>query len=257
VSARPEERPAMRVLDVSHLPAATLDARDPVWWGNTLLLFIESTSILLMLMVYFYLQKNFDHWPPPRIDTPPALFDPLPDLGASSWNLVLLLLGCVPIAWTDRIARRHITDVNRRAAEASREASGPTEARTRDEAVPRTEKVRERSWRQRGEGTWPVFALMTLAGVVSIWLRFREFHGLKFPWDANAYASTVWTLLGLHLTYIVLVTIELLLLTIWVGLKGLTDKLARDVTCIGITWYWTAGVWLVLYLVVDWFPRWK
>ena len=44
-------------------------------------------------------------------------------------------------------------------------------------------------------GLWVMFAISILTMV----LRFYEFPGLRFHWNDNAYASIVWTTLGLHL----------------------------------------------------------
>src|SRR5207248_1070724 len=61
--------PAM--LDVSDLPESGWDSNDPVWWGNLLAILIETTTIALLIASYFYLRRNFDEWPPPRIDEAP------------------------------------------------------------------------------------------------------------------------------------------------------------------------------------------
>jgi heme/copper-type cytochrome/quinol oxidase subunit 3 len=75
-------------LDVSHLPPHAYGSREPLWWGNLLLLVIEGTMFALALATYFYLRKNFAHWPPPP--TPdPALF--LPTI-----NLVVILVSLAP-----------------------------------------------------------------------------------------------------------------------------------------------------------------
>jgi cytochrome c oxidase subunit 3 len=89
-----------------------------------------------------------------------------------------------------------------------------------------------------------------ILGAIVIGLRFLEFHSLHFQWNENAYASIVWTILGLHLTHLVIATSENLIMTVWVFVKGLDDKHARDVRVTASYWYWVAGIWLVLYLVV-------
>jgi heme/copper-type cytochrome/quinol oxidase subunit 3 len=96
-------RPA---LDVSHLPTSAFDERSPLWWGNLLLMFIESTTLAIMLASYFFIRMNFDQWPPPKVDVIPPIGRPLPDLGAGTADVVLMVLACLPMYWTDMAARR-------------------------------------------------------------------------------------------------------------------------------------------------------
>ncbi|MDB5326058.1 MAG: hypothetical protein JWM57_1627, partial [Phycisphaerales bacterium] len=37
-----------RVIDVAELPVTVFGSRSPVWWGNTLMMCIESTTLLLL-----------------------------------------------------------------------------------------------------------------------------------------------------------------------------------------------------------------
>ena len=43
-----------------------MDARAPMWWGNLLLIFIETMTMGLLVASYFYIRRNFWEWPPPR-----------------------------------------------------------------------------------------------------------------------------------------------------------------------------------------------
>jgi cytochrome c oxidase subunit III len=97
--------------------------------------------------------------------------------------------------------------------------------------------------------------LMMLLGAVTIALRFVEFRSTHFRWDDNAYASVVWTILGLHLMHLLIAALEALVLATWTFRKKLDDKHARDVRLLAIYWYWIAGVWVILYGVVYFGPR--
>jgi heme/copper-type cytochrome/quinol oxidase subunit 3 len=57
-------------LDVSGLPTEAFGHRAPLWWGVLLLVAIESTSMGLLLVSYFYLRGNQDVWPPNTIGRP-------------------------------------------------------------------------------------------------------------------------------------------------------------------------------------------
>ena len=192
-------------IDARTLPAGAIDHRAVVWWGNTLLLLIESTMFALLIAVYLYLRQNNLWWPPPR----PGLLDPAPSLGIATVNLVLMLLSCVPMYWSDQAAI------------------------TRD----RGRIVR-----------WSGVAIAMAAVIIA--LRFAEFHALHFRWDDNAYGSIAWTILGLHLSHLAIVTVEGALTWLYVARKGLDLKHALDVRCSAIYWFWVMAVGALLYLIV-------
>ena len=99
-------------------------------------------------------------------------------------------------------------------------------------------------------------ALMVVIGLGTIALRFLEFSALKFRWDDNAYAAIIWTILGMHLLHLITGTAENLLMALWVWLKGLDVKHARDVRVGAVYWYWIAAIWIPLYAIVYFGPRW-
>jgi heme/copper-type cytochrome/quinol oxidase subunit 3 len=93
-------------------------------------------------------------------------------------------------------------------------------------------------------------------GVVCIALRFVEFQALHFKWNDNAYASTVWLILGMHLAHLITATCENAIMTLWIFVKGMDAQHARDIRVTGVYWYWVIGIWVLLYLIVYWGPRW-
>jgi len=92
-------------IDVSNLPHHGFDTFDTIWWGNNLLLAIETSMFVLLIATYYYLRQNFNLWPPPLAQLTAPL-DPLPDLSFGTANLVLLLLSCGLMFWVDLSARR-------------------------------------------------------------------------------------------------------------------------------------------------------
>ena len=199
-----------RVLDVSDLPDHAMDARDPVWWGNTLLIFIESTTVILLLVTYFYLRRNFTEWPPPQSNAFPPLFKPVPEWKIPTVETVMLVLACLPMYWTDMAARR--LDLRK---------------------------------------TLLGILLMLVITIIAVVMRFTEFHGSHFRWDDNAYGSLVWTLLGLHLTYLLAVGAEFIIMGLYMLRHGIDPKHALDVTLAGGTWYWLAGTWILVYATIQ------
>lgn len=204
------------VIDVSGLPASAMDHRSPIWWGNTLLLVIETTMFAIMVATYFYVRVvDFDQWPPPSVNRLPVVYHSLPRLAIPTINLAVLLLSVVPMIWVDRACLAR----NVRAVRVG-------------------------------------LSLCVLLGIATIVLRFYEFPALQFKWNDNAYASITWTLLGLHLAHLITATAENSLMTAWVLARGLDDKHARDVRVTALYWYWIAAVWVLLYALIYWGPRW-
>jgi heme/copper-type cytochrome/quinol oxidase subunit 3 len=79
------------IIDVSNLPPSAIDHRSPIWWGNTLLLAIETTMFAILVASYFYLRQNFENWPPPQVNYQPINLHPMPDLFWGTLNLVIIL----------------------------------------------------------------------------------------------------------------------------------------------------------------------
>ena len=236
--APPDARPT---LDVSHLPAEARDSRSPAWWGNALFMLIETTTVALLLASYVYLWRNFPQsgWPPPAAAHDPPVLKPVPELLVGTLN-VLLLIATVPLmAWTDLVCRRQFDRLEQ--LKASKTEEVPPGMADRPEKRP----VRV------------LFAMGVLValGVVSLVLRWHEFPALIVQWNENAYASLVWTMLGLHFVYIAIEVIEVAVLFGWTAIYGLGENQATDVILTAAYWYWTVGVGVVIYGVVYWFPR--
>ena len=98
--------PTPKHLDVSHLPDHAWDSHAPVWWGNLLAILIETTTVGIMLVTYFYLRRNFGQWPPAQVHQFPVNPDPNPYLFWGTLNVVLIVGGCVPMYICDMAARR-------------------------------------------------------------------------------------------------------------------------------------------------------
>jgi heme/copper-type cytochrome/quinol oxidase subunit 3 len=96
----------LRVIDVSKLPANAMDWKSPVWWGNTLMILIETTTVALLVASYFYLARNYPEFPPPRGDRTPVIYHAVPDLPMGTANLVLIVAACIPMYLTNQAARK-------------------------------------------------------------------------------------------------------------------------------------------------------
>jgi heme/copper-type cytochrome/quinol oxidase subunit 3 len=205
---------ARDVIDVSLLPSEAIDYRSPIWWGNALLLCIETSMFMILIASYLYFRRNFDAWPPPKVDQVPPNFHPLPLLPLATVNLFVLLLSLFPMA----VAAHGCVKMNQR-----------------------TVKI--------------ATTISFLLAVTAIVLRFFEFGSLQFRWDNNAYGSITWAILGVHLMHLIIMCVEDGLMTVYVWIKGLDDKHARDIRVTAIYWYWVVAMWVLLYWLVWWYPR--
>jgi heme/copper-type cytochrome/quinol oxidase subunit 3 len=237
VTTAPPGRPA---LDVCGLPAESRDSRSPSWWGNTLFMLIETTTVALLLASYVYLWRNHPQsgWPPPATIHDPPILKPVPELLWGTVNIVLLLGTVVLMVGVDRFCRRQFDALEQL------DASKPSEV---PEGKP---KPPERPATVLGG-----LAVLLVLGCVSLAIRWHEFPGLIVMWNENAYAGIVWTMLGLHFLYVGIEVVEIAVMLLWIALFGLGENQATDVILTAAYWYWTVGVGVVIYLVVYWFPR--
>lgn len=201
------------VIDISELPHHEFDTYDPVWWGNNLLLAIETSMFMILIATYFYLRQNFTLWPPPVAQLT-ATLRPLPQLGYGTANTILLLLGCIPMVFADLAARRDNRDRARIA-----------------------------------------LVICAIVGFTSLVLRGFEFSAVYFRWDSNAYGSVVWFMLGMHMLHLMILTTEVVLLTVWVFKREFDMKHRVDIVTVGVYWYWVVAIWVVLYAIIYFTPR--
>lgn len=114
----------------------------------------------------------------------------------------------------------------------------------------------DRAARRGDRRTVQIALVLCLAfGVAAMVLRGYEFRAVKFRWDANAYGSIVWFTLGMHAAHLLTVTLEAFLLTLWVFLRKFDMKHRVDITVVAVYWYWVAAVWLPLYAMLYFVPR--
>jgi heme/copper-type cytochrome/quinol oxidase subunit 3 len=84
----------------------------------------------------------------------------------------------------------------------------------------------------------------------SLALRGVELTQLPFRWDDNAYASTFWTILGLHTFHMVTTTGENLLLLAVLFRGPVEAKFPVDVHVSGVYTYFVIGSWVPLFAVL-------
>lgn len=99
--------------------------------------------------------------------------------------------------------------------------------------------------------------VMSLIGIANLVARVYEFPSLMSTWDANAYASITWMLLGLHTVHLVTDWADTVVLTVLLMFNELVDgKRFMDVSENSDYWYFVVVTWIPIYLVIYWAPRW-
>jgi cytochrome o ubiquinol oxidase subunit 3 len=102
------------------------------------------------------------------------------------------------------------------------------------------------------------YLLMSLAatfvlGVAFLTLELNEF--IKFvseghSWQQSAFLSSFFTLVGTHGLHILIGLIWLVVLVAVIAGRGLTSKVARQLTIFGLFWHFLDLVWIFIFTVV-------
>lgn len=94
-----------------------------------------------------------------------------------------------------------------------------------------------------------------LLALLFLVLKFIEYSNVPYRWDSNAYGSIVWTIIGFHSAHVIV----LLMKTLIVGtlaFRGFFDSERRlGVIINGMYWHFVVIVWIPLYFVLYWSPR--
>jgi cytochrome c oxidase subunit 3 len=97
--------------------------------------------------------------------------------------------------------------------------------------------------------------VMSAIGVVAVVLRAFEFAHTRVWWDASAYGSIVWFVLGLHTTHIATDLGETIVLAALMFTRHGRGRRFSDVTDNCFYWNFVVITWIPLYVMLDWTPR--
>lgn len=102
---------------------------------------------------------------------------------------------------------------------------------------------------------WSTVVCCAAGGAVAF-LRWRQFDLLPFDWRENTYASFVWVLTGFHLMHVVSAVLGTAVIA-WFAAKGYyTEQRRLGVQVDTIYWYFVSAIWIPIYCVLYWAPRW-
>ena len=194
------------VLDAG-LPDQGFSHHAPFWWGSTLMITMEGAGFAILIVTYFYIRRNFNASSPPRT--------PLPELGASTLNVAVLVVSILPMWYVVKLAQNH----------------GKS--------------------RLIGVG----LLLCVLFGIVAAVLRILEFIGVHARWYTNAYGAIVWSILAVHFAHIIAATLETLIIAVFVLAGPVEGQHVGDISANAVYWYFVALSWVALYTIVFLTPR--
>lgn len=114
-----------------------------------------------------------------------------------------------------------------------------------------------RARRPGGEGAIRAALIVAvLFGLAALVLRGVELSALHVRWDESAYGSIVWSIMGLHMGEMLAGTLETIVLVVFMFRYPLDEKHRVDVTVDTLFWYFVVAVWVPMYLIIYWLPRW-
>jgi cytochrome c oxidase subunit 3 len=100
-----------------------------------------------------------------------------------------------------------------------------------------------------------VMAVMSVAGIAPLIVRWFEFPALNVRWDVTAYGSIVWLLLGLHTTHLLTDVGDTIVLTVLMLTKhGTVGRRFSDVSDNATYWNFVVISWLPIYFLLYWAP---
>jgi len=99
-------------------------------------------------------------------------------------------------------------------------------------------------------------AVMTLFGVAPLVVRVFEFRALNIWWDANAYGSILWLLLGLHSVHLITDLADtVVLLVVMFTRHGPNPRRFGDIEDNVLYWNFVVATWIPIYFCIYWIPR--
>jgi heme/copper-type cytochrome/quinol oxidase subunit 3 len=99
-------------------------------------------------------------------------------------------------------------------------------------------------------------AIAFVMGLVFLVLKYIEYSDKSYTWATNAYGSIVWTIVGFHTAHVIATLLKTA--AIWVLANQGYFRADRHVAVDGnaLYWYFVVGIWVPLYGVLYWAPRW-
>lgn len=110
--------------------------------------------------------------------------------------------------------------------------------------------------RGRTDRVAPMLLLAMLFAATFLVLKYVEYRDIPHPWEESAYGSIVWTIVGFHSAHVMALLLKTVVVTT-LAARGYFDTQRRlGLTANGLYWHFVVIVWVPLYVVLYWVPRW-
>jgi cytochrome c oxidase subunit III len=101
-------------------------------------------------------------------------------------------------------------------------------------------------------GALGAIALATLFLVLKV----VEYADVQYRWDDHAYASILWTIVGFHSAHVLSVVLKTIVMVVLAYRGYFNADRHLGIQINGLYWHFVVGVWVPLYVVLYWAPRW-
>lgn len=102
----------------------------------------------------------------------------------------------------------------------------------------------------------PLLGASMLLALLFLGLKFIEYRHVPHPWEESAYGSMVWTIVGFHSAHVMALLLKTVVVTTLAARHYFTPQRRLGLTANGLYWHFVVIVWVPLYVVLYWTPRW-
>ncbi|HYG97527.1 MAG TPA: cytochrome c oxidase subunit 3 [Terriglobales bacterium] len=122
-------------------------------------------------------------------------------------------------------------------------------------AVP-NQWYRKRAEQIDSRGTLIGLAIVSVLGLIMLGVRTLEFRSLNVRYDANAYGSIVWAILGFHTAHLLTDLADTILIALVFFFGPLEKKRFMDASDNAMYWWFVVVVWIPVYITIYLAPMW-
>ena len=98
--------------------------------------------------------------------------------------------------------------------------------------------------------------LSCLLATLALIFRSIQIAAFDIRWDEHAYGSIIWAITGFHFTHVVSAILGTAVVAVLAWRDYFTPERQLSVVVDTLYWYFVAGVFVPIYLVLYWAPRW-
>lgn len=92
--------------------------------------------------------------------------------------------------------------------------------------------------------------------VIFLGLKYVEYFIEKdYRWHDHAYGSIVWTIVGFHSVHVLTVALKTMIVAVLAWRSYFSQEWRLAITANGMYWHFVVAVWIPLYIILYWSPR--